>query len=99
LSTTPDLRISPINERPYFALERFGCEEAIKATITIHHLANEEFGTCKRNDCRKLFERITQQKRLYCSPKCAHLANVRKLRADARKAKTKSKGAQRNAKG
>jgi len=73
------------------------CEDAIKATLTIDHLGNVKFGICKRHDCRKLFKRKTAQKRVYCTPECAHLANVRKLRKA--KAKSTVKGTKKNAKG
>jgi hypothetical protein len=99
LRTASPLTFSTVDEQPYFLVERFYCEDAIKATITIHHLAEVKFGICKRSDCRKLFERATKHKRLYCSPECAHLANVRKLRAEARKKDTNLKGAKQNAKG
>lgn len=85
LTTAPPLSFSTTDKPPYFLVERFYCEDAIQATITIDHLAGKQFGICKRHDCRKLFERTTRQNRLYCSPECAHLANVRKLRAKQRK--------------
>lgn len=80
---------------PYFIVERSYCEDAIKATLTIDHLENVKFGICKRHDCRKLFKRKTAQKRLYCTLKCAHRANVRKLRKA--KAKAMGKGTKKNA--
>jgi hypothetical protein len=98
LGKTSHLSFSTINEPPYFLVERSYCQEAIEATITIDHLSNVEFGICKRDDCRKLFERTTRQERLYCSPECAHLANVRKLRAAKKQAQSKRKGAKQNAK-
>jgi hypothetical protein len=73
---------------PYFFIEASNCDEAIKATITIDHLSKITFGICKRNDCRTLFEFTTKQRRLYCTPHCAHLANVRKLRAKKKAAKS-----------
>jgi hypothetical protein len=90
LTTAAPLSLKESEKRPYFIVERSYCEDAIKATITIDHLAKVKFGICKRHDCRRLFKRTTQQKRLYCSPECAHLANVRKLRAQ--KKKTEPKG-------
>jgi hypothetical protein len=71
LSTANPLGFTAIDTPPYFLVERFSCEDAIKATVTIQHLANVRFGICKRDDCRKLFERTTKEKRLYCSPECA----------------------------
>ncbi len=87
LSTATPLSFKETDKRPYFMVERSYCEDAIKATITIDHLSNVKFGLCKRHDCRKMFKRTTAQKRLYCSPECAHLANVRKLRAFKSKGK------------
>lgn len=89
LSTARPLSLSTANEPPYFSVERSGCEAAIEATITIDHLSEMKFGICKRKDCRNLFKCETQQKRFYCSLKCAHLANVRKLRAERKKADSK----------
>ena len=80
---------------PYFFIETSHCEEGIEATITIDKLSNVNFGICKRGDCRKLFEFTTKQRRLYCTPHCAHLANVRKLREQKKKAR---KGRKSNAK-
>jgi hypothetical protein len=91
LSSALPLTFSRIDKPPYFLVERFYCEDAIQATITIDHLSDVKFGICKRNDCRKLFQRVTQQKRLYCSPECAHLANVRKLRNKKKKAESKGR--------
>jgi hypothetical protein len=90
LSTARPLSFRRIDETPYFIVDRSYCEEALEATITIDHLSNAKFGICKRSDCRRLYVRETKQKRLYCTTRCAHLANVRKLRAEKRK--TESKG-------
>jgi hypothetical protein len=98
LGKSSHLSFNTIIEPPYFLVERSYCQDAIEATITIDHLSNVEFGICKRDDCRKLYERTTQQQRLYCSPECAHLANVRKLRAAKKMAQSKRKGAKQNAK-
>ena len=89
LSTARPLSLTTANEPPYFSVARNYCEEAIEATITIDLLNKAKFGICKRKDCRNLFQRETKQKRLYCSLKCAHLANVRKLRAEQKKAEAK----------
>jgi hypothetical protein len=98
LGKASHLSFSTIDEPPYFLVERSYCQEAIEAMISIDHLSNVEFGICKRDDCRKLYERITRQQRLYCSQECAHLVNVRKLRAAKKKAESKQKGAKHNAK-
>lgn len=91
LGKSSHLSFNTINEPPYFLVERSYCQDAIEATITIDHLSNVEFGICKRDDCRKLYERTTEQKRLYCCPECAHLANVRKLRAQKKKLESKGR--------
>ena len=83
------LSFSTLSQPPYFVVERFYCEDAIKATITIDHLSKVKFGICKLKDCRKLFQRKTRQKQLYCKPAHAHLANVRELRKNKKKAATK----------
>jgi hypothetical protein len=80
-------------------MESSYCEAAIEATISIDHLRGMKFRLCKLKDCRKPYLVNTRQKRMYCSMAHAHLANVRKIRAEERKAKAKQKGAQSNAKG
>lgn len=91
LSTATPLSLKETEKIPYFIVERFYCEDAIKATITIDHLSNVKFGICKRHDCRRFFRRTTLQKRMYCSSECAHLANVRKLRKEKKKAELKGR--------
>jgi hypothetical protein len=91
LSTTSSLFLSYIKEPPYFVVRKSHCEDAIRSTITIDHLLNITFGICKRYDCRKLFERTTQQRRFYCSHGCAHVASVRKQRADKKKLESKGR--------
>jgi hypothetical protein len=91
LGAMGNFTLSMSNERPYFEIQRSYCEEAIKATITIDHLRNVRTGTCRRHDCRRLFERTSGQKRFYCKPECAHLANVRKLRAQKKKLESKER--------
>jgi hypothetical protein len=90
------LSFSPMDKAPYFLVKRSYCKETITATITIDHLRKAKFGICKLPDCGKLFQHKTQQKKLYCKTEHAHLANVRKLRADAKLAKSKGR---KNAKG
>jgi len=83
---------------PYFFVRCSYCKDAIEAAITIDHLENRDFGICKRHDCRRQFERTSGQRKVYCSIECAHLANVRKLRAAKKQAERKKKGAKLNAK-
>jgi hypothetical protein len=91
LTSASPMSFTQIKTRPYFLVERSYCEDAIKATITIDHLANLKFGICKLNTCRKFFERETRQRKVYCSQKCAHTANVRELRAQKKKAESKGR--------
>ena len=105
LSTARPLSFTTIDEPPYFLVERFYCEEAIQATITIDHLAGRRFGFCKR--CGEQFEQETEHKKSYCSRRCIQAAGVKRWREKQRKpewtaakiAKLLSqKGAKRNAK-
>ena len=93
------LSFTQSSQPPYFSMERSYCESAIEATISIDHLRNLKYRICKLKDCQKPYQVKTKQPRMYCSTKCAHLANVRKLRAQKKKAESKQKGAKRNAKG
>lgn len=96
LSAAQPLSISAIDRPPYSLVERFYCEDAIKATITIDHLAGRLFGFCKR--CGKQFEQETDHKKNFCSRRCIQAAGVKRWR-DKQKKKTTKKGANRNAKG
>lgn len=95
LSTTPPLNFTTIDEWPHFLAERFYCDEAIRTTITIDHLADRKFGFCKR--CGKQFEQETAHKKNYCSRQCIQAAGVKRWRDKQRKASRK--GAKHNAKG
>jgi hypothetical protein len=96
LSTKQPLSISTMDRPPYFRVERFFCEDAIQATITIDHLAGRQFSFCKR--CRRLFEHETLHKKNYCSRQCIQAAGVKRWRSKQKK-KATTKGANRNAKG
>ena len=91
LKSANPLNFTQLDQPPYFLVERSYCQDAIEATITINKLADAKFGICKREDCGKLFTRRTDQTRFYCSPECAHLANVRKLRAEKKKSESKGR--------
>jgi hypothetical protein len=93
------LHLTPTRTAPYFAVNAPDCNNAIEATITIDHLSRVKFGICKREDCRRLFERTSGQKRVYCCQPCAHLANVRAQRKEQKRLKLKEKGTKGNAKG
>jgi hypothetical protein len=97
LSKARPLSFSTIDQPPYFLVERFYCEDAIQATITIDHLAGRRYGFCKR--CGKQFERETEHKRQYCDRKCIQAANVANWRANKRKKVQVSEKGQTNAKG
>lgn len=94
------LRSHPLNldtadEFPFFLVRRSYCTDAIEATITIDHLANRQFGICRR--CHGVFEKETRHKKSYCSERCFNAAGVQRWREKQRK--TAKKGAKRNAKG
>lgn len=95
LSTARPLSFTNIDKPPYFLVERFYCEDAIQATITIDHLAERSFGICKR--CQKVFQKETQHKKSYCSERCFNAAGVQRWREKQRKAA--KKGTENNAKG
>ncbi|MFZ0273958.1 MAG: hypothetical protein WB524_11825 [Acidobacteriaceae bacterium] len=95
LSTASPLSFRTTDEPPYFLVERFYCEDAIEATITIDHLAGRRFGFCKR--CGAQFEQETEHKKNYCSRQCIQAAAVKRWREKQRN--TASKGGMRNAKG
>jgi hypothetical protein len=95
----PWLRSHPLSldvadEFPYFRIRRSYCSDAIDTTITIDHLAERQFGICKR--CHKVFEKETRHKKNYCSERCFNAAGVQRWREKQRIA-TK-KGAKQNAK-
>jgi hypothetical protein len=94
LSTALPLSFSPIDKPPYFLVERFYCDDAIQATITIDHLAKRRFGFCKR--CGKQFEQETEHKKNYCSRQCIQADGVKRWRDNQRK--ELRKGVKRNAK-
>jgi hypothetical protein len=98
LSAASPINLNPTDKPPYLVVDCWSCKNAIESTITIDHLSKVKFSVCKRADCRKLFKRTTRQRRFYCSPACAHLANVRQIRAQ-KKAERKRKGAKQSAKG
>lgn len=95
-SATP-LKFSQSSEPPYFTETRSFCEAAIEATISIDHLRNLKFRLCRLKDCNRPYLVKTKQKRMYCCPEHAHLANVRKQRAEKRKAEAERR--KQNAKG
>lgn len=95
LSTAPIVNFTTTDKWPYFLAERFYCDEAIRTTITIDHLAERKFGFCKR--CGRQFEQETEHKKNYCSRQCIQAAGVQRWREKQRKAA--KKGAKHNANG
>ena len=91
LCNRPRLNLTGTSKPPYFGVYQSYCGPAIEATITIDHLSKAKFGICKRADCQNLFQFESGHKRLYCSHECAHLANVRKLRAKQKREKQKAR--------
>ena len=89
------LSLDTANEFPFFRVRSSYCRHAIETTITIDHLAERQFGICKR--CHSIFERETRHKKSYCSERCFNAAGVQRWREKQRKAARK--GAKRNAKG
>jgi len=69
------------------------------ATIQLDKVQGAEFRICALDDCEKPPFRVGVHQKLYCNPKCAHLAAVRAARTRARanpvKRKTQSKTSQR----
>lgn len=89
------LKFTPADEFPFFRVRSSYCRDAIEATITIDHLAERQFGICKR--CHNVFQRETRHEKNYCSERCFNAAGVQRWREKQRKAI--KKGAKRNAKG
>jgi hypothetical protein len=87
LSSAKPLSFSTTEHLPYFLVERFYCEDAIEATITIDHLAGRRFGFCKR--CGRQFEQETRHRKNYCSRQCIAAAGVKRWRQNQRKASRK----------
>jgi hypothetical protein len=96
LRTAKPLTFSTLNEWPHFLVERFTCQDALEATITIEHMRKAKYGFCKR--CRGMFERDTLHKKNYCSRKCIQADATARWRANQKK-ESKGKGTKKNAKG
>ncbi len=89
------LRLETVDEPPFFLVRGSSCSPAIETTITIDHLAERQFGICKR--CHSVFEKETRHRKSYCSERCFNAAGVQRWREKQRKAA--KKGEKRNAKG
>jgi hypothetical protein len=79
---------------PFYRVLSSICKGAIETTITIDHLAERQFGICKR--CHKVFQKETRHKKKYCSERCFNAAGIQRWREKQRKLR---KGNSRNAKG
>ncbi len=55
---------------------------AMLATIIVDHLRGAKYAFCARADCRKPFEVKTKHGKQYCRTYCAHLAGLRRRRAE-----------------
>ena len=66
--------------RQIAVIETFEAVSTIIVTIELDHLRGAKFGVCARHDCPQFFEITSRHKRKYCSPECAHLIAVRRLR-------------------
>lgn len=53
---------------------------SILTTLQIDHVRGAKFGACASKGCPRFYEITSQHKRKYCSPECAHLETVRRLR-------------------
>lgn len=58
--------------------------EVIVVTVHIDKLRKIHFRECKRQDCGKVFARLSKHRKVFCSPECAHLVVVRNSRKPAR---------------
>lgn len=65
---------------------------AILATVFLDRLRGAKIKFCARPDCKKEFRVVSTHKRYYCTPYCAHLESLRRLRAQRKtKATTKNR--------
>ena len=90
------LTFSTLDEWPHFLVERFTCQDAIEATITIDHMRDAKSGFCKR--CLAMFKRDSLHKKNYCSRKCIQADATARWRANQRK-EAKKLGGKKDAKG
>lgn len=77
-------------EFPYFAVETFECEPAIRMTVTIDLLRSVNFRLCARRDCSQPFPITSAHKRRYCTQYCGHLESIRKNRKKNKTARART---------
>ena len=63
--------------------------DAILATVYVDKLRGIEFQVCALKECNQTFEKQSDHGKMYCSNYHAHLASVRRRRADAKKKKAR----------
>lgn len=63
--------------------------DSILATVYVDKLRGLDLQVCALKECNEMFERREGRPRMYCSQAHAHLASVRRMRAEARERKTK----------
>jgi len=73
------------SEYPYFVVQTFECETAIRMTITMDLLRQQKFKLCKRPDCNQPFAPLSAHKRMYCTQYCSHLESLRRSRQGKKK--------------
>jgi len=61
--------------------------DAILATVYIDKLRGLEFQVCALKECNETFEKLADYGKMYCSNYHAHLASVRRKRAETKKAR------------
>lgn len=64
------------------------CEDvvdALRASIFISRMGGFQWSRCARKDCEQLFEQTTRRRKLYCSPRCAHIQAVNDYNARQKK--------------
>jgi hypothetical protein len=63
--------------------------DAILATVYVDKLRGIEFQVCALKECNETFENQSDHGKMYCSNYHAHLASVRRKRAEAKEKKTR----------
>lgn len=61
--------------------------DAILATVYVDKLRGLDLQVCALKECNKTFERSTDHRKIYCSQTHAHLASVRRKRANEKRAR------------
>jgi hypothetical protein len=59
--------------------------DAILATVYVDKLRGIEFQVCALKDCNETFEKESGHGKMYCSNSHAHLASIRRIRAEVKK--------------